>query len=71
MRRKLIVLFSQSTSILFTDFNYTAVDIGARQTWTSINWNSACPNGWEPAVIDNPQKQLDMMRQLGWVFYPH
>ena len=55
--------------ICLTDYNYSVVNanLGDNVAWTDIPWS--CPNGGEPAVIDNPQKQLDMMRQLGLVSY--
>ena len=46
-----------------SDYNYTIVEHGSDVHWNNIPWT--CPNGGEPAIIDNPQKQLDMMRQLG------
>ena len=47
-----------------SDYNYTVHSEGSNVDWDNIDWNT-CPNGGEAAIIDNPQKQLDMMRQLG------
>ena len=51
---------------LFIDYTYTAVSLSGDLKYSEVTtWSSVCPGSSEPAVLDNPQKNLDAMRQLG------